>query len=412
MKRRARFPFAVLLLGASLVGCSGRGCGSEQKQASPSSGVLEIPAGELPNQWRWHTVERPAVSLPPNCSLDGPTLRTDLQTQDLRFAAVPDMLFRLAVAQGRSDSGTAVRRGALGFRPDGGTDVVAFPWLYLDVLPPIAGSSAGWVAVLEQQQDIGSVSSLWLWREGRAPERLAEGDQLVAIDLRCTGEHCVVLTLRPGAVATRHVSLWFGAIQSGVGGLARHDVDWDIAEDAQAAVVSGLAGWAPQARTAWLSVSTPDGVGFVDVTPSTVGSRQFVDLPSDEHVLDAQVTSKGVGVVVSTVRESCTTNALVRVSSPDRSMEIKISSVPPTSGFLRTLGRGLLATWISAVNCEAPERKVVYAQVLDADGAPTSAGTYVLGDASGYAVTTSGDVLHVWLRDPTGVTWIRGKCAE
>ncbi len=50
------------------------------------------------------------------------------------------------------------------------------------------------------------------------------------------------------------------------------------------------------------------------------------------------------------------------------SVELK-TPAPPLGGSLRRLAKGALATWIAPLGCNRP-RRVLYAVVLDADGAP------------------------------------------
>ncbi len=82
---------------------------------------------------------------------------------------------------------------------------------------------------------------------------------------------------------------------------------------------------------------------------------------------------------------------------------------PPLGGSLRRLAKGALATWVAPLGCNRP-RRVLYAVVLDADGAPVGAPTAV-SDASSYAVAASGANVDLWVHHETRVTWMRLQCA-
>jgi hypothetical protein len=90
------------------------------------------------------------------------------------------------------------------------------------------------------------------------------------------------------------------------------------------------------------------------------------------------------------------------------SVELK-TPAPPLGGSLRRLEKGALATWIAPLGC-GRSRRVVYAVVLDADGAPVSA-PMAVADASSFAVSASGADVDLWIHNEARVTWMRLRCA-
>ena len=85
------------------------------------------------------------------------------------------------------------------------------------------------------------------------------------------------------------------------------------------------------------------------------------------------------------------------------------AAAPPLVGSLRRLEKGFLASWIAPLGCNL-QRRVVYAVVLDDDGAPTS-DVMAIGDAATYGVATAGSDVDLWIQDARSVIWLRARCA-
>jgi len=134
-------------------------------------------------------------------------------------------------------------------------------------------------------------------------------------------------------------------------------------------------------------------------------------VPAPFGIVDATVLGRPVALVYGAPvdDDGCATQGGVmrfsRVGAPD--VDVR-APAPATNGALRPLARGGLATYIAPLGCEV-ERKVVYAIVLDDDGAPTSAPMPV-GDASSFAVATQGDKVDLWIQRDDDVVWIRATC--
>lgn len=349
--------------------------------------------------------------MPAGCRLVSPPLRLKRETEALVFFAAAGDVRSLAVATGDPDPDAVSRtRGLVTLDPARPGRVRDLPWLHVGAPPAMASSRSGWIALLTEPEAFGPQARLWLWREDSPLEPLAQGDRLAAVDARCAGDACVLLTTRAADVATRGASVWMGSPQGAAGELERKDVEAE--QVAEGSVPSGIVHWAPDTRTAVVAFEGPAHIAFLRVDGKGVHhagkverGEVFVDATSTRDALVAVMT-RGARDANGCVKGG----GQVELAAVGRDSVTIPAVVPPESGYARPLGDGgAFVTWIAPLNCKAPERKVVHGVVLGADGRPTSS-AMAIGDADGHAMTTSGDQVHVWLRGSEGVTWLRATC--
>jgi hypothetical protein len=247
-----------------------------------------------------------------------------------------------------------------------------------------------------------------MWREGGRLDVLAEGDRLAAVDARCDGARCAVLTTRVAEVATAGATLWKGDPQQPSSTWTRSDVTAD--DVVSGATPLGIVRW--DEASALLVFDGPKHVAFLRLRDKGVVDEGKVD--RGVVLLDV-VGTRDAKVAIMTRGEpddqGCVAGgAHVEVAVVGRAPVLLPSPVVPSSGYARRLREGAFVTWAVPVNCKIPDRKVVYGLLIGPDGLPVSS-TMALGNADGHALTTWGDEVHVWLSDAMGVTWVRAKCS-
>jgi len=340
----------------------------------------------------------------------GPPLRTTRSTRNLIFFAAPGDVANLAVATGSAEPGSGTTsRGVLALDPHGESRVRDIPWLHLTSPPVMASTAAGWIALIPEPDAFGPTTNIWLWREHSEAELLAKGDQLSVVDAHCQDHRCVVLTTRAAEVATAGASLWTGNPDEPPSHFERMEVlPKHVEADAVPVAITRFGtGDAPTV----VAFESPRWVSFVRVSSESVEvtgkSRMGETLLAATSTRDALVAVMTRGKPDA---DGCVgTGGKVEIAVAGGESELVASAVPPESGYARRLGDGAFVTWIAPVNCRAPERKVVHGAVLGPSGHLVGS-AMAMGNADGHAVTTKGDEVHVWLRDPEGVTWLRARC--
>lgn len=407
-RKRRMLLLPWLLSTVALSGCSS--CGKDSRQGpEAATQSLEIAPGSLEPAWTWKQAPAGNVAVPAGCRLVSAPHRHLRDTRDLFFFAAEGDTTTLAVASGDRDPGEVTRsRGLITLGIESPGAVRDLPWLHLLDPPVMASSSKGWIALIEEPDAFTSKVRVWMWREGGRLDVLAEGDRLAAVDARCEGDRCVVLTTRVAEVATAGATLWKGDPSQPSSAWTRSDVTADKVASGSTPV--GIARWGDD--SALLAFDGQKQVAFVRVRGDGVVDEGKVD--RGVVLLDV-VGTRDAKVAVMTRGEpdeqGCVAEGaqveLAAVGHPPTRLP---SSVPPSSGYARRLGAGAFVTWAVPVNCRIPERKVVYGLLMGPDGSPIST-TMALGNADGHAVATRGDEVHVWLSDATGVTWVRAKCS-
>lgn len=404
VSRRLRLFGACTLVFAALVAsgcsrCSSKGTGDDAGAATRERHDLSLP----PTPGAPAFTALPAAGefgLPRGCALAGPVRRASLAAPRVRFLASRRELSSLALATSGQDSGTLTEAaGAVDFAGGG---VEALPWGELES-PPLLDRAAGrWVSAWTLSGAPGHTRVL-LWRGGAHAETLAEGDQLTVADLSCSGDECAVLTSLVREAASPGATLLVGRLEGA--SFSRVDIE------------PGGEAWLP------FAIAEPDDESkrFVAlVGPKQTALYRVADGRAEKQVVVE--TPYGSFDAVATPTPTIVAPGLAPdVPCPGRDFPIVVSGADgkrrevgtpaaPESLLARPLAKGALVAWVAPVSCVARGRRVVYAMLLDADGAPAST-PMAIADASGFALATRGQRASLWLRQGGDVSWLDLTCA-
>ncbi len=355
------------------------------------------------------------VAAPEKCATRAPLVRAPI-AGTARFVAEPRTLGSLLIADGRDDPPRLVGAAALTLAPAGAThDPKPIPWLVPSSAPRLGRTAAGlWVGAFDRPGD-GGATRVGLFRDG-AIDLLGEGDAFEATDLACVGDRCALLTSRVGRVAIPGAIIWTGTA-------ADPAARWQQIELAPTDPES-------EARPFGLASVDAEPGGGLAITAALIDRGEIVldrveggstrekgRIPAHHGLIDVlDLPARTVAMTYGTpldddgcVKPGSLGGASIRFERTGLpSIEIK-TPAPPLGGSLRRLDQGALATWIAPLGCGRP-RRVVYAVVLDADGAPVSA-PMAVSDATSYAVAASGADVDFWVHNEARVTWMRLRCA-
>jgi len=418
---RVETPFATV---AALLALFAGGCSrctteavDEPKDAAPPVTTAEpVSKASLlppPAPWTFSPKRigpgRPGVALPSGCRERAPLVRAKVAAST-RFVASPTALGTLVVAD--ADPAESPPRllgvAAMTLSAEGAsTGPVALPWLDAAAMPRLSRTSAGtWLAAYDEPGE-GRLSRVLVYR-GEEAWPMGEGDRFDAVDLACGASACALLTTRLGTVATAGAELFVGSPDEPVSSWKRTEIAPAAAEsDARPSCIARV-------ESASGVVATLLEGGELVFWEANAGAeaREMGRMPAPFGMLDAIVTNQPIALVYGSAvdDEGCAQEGgKLRFERPQKgAIEIR-SHAPPTSGALRALTRGVLATYLAPMGCDAP-RKVVYAVVLDAEGAPISAPMPV-ADATSYAVAARGEEVDLWIQEGDEVTWVRASCA-
>lgn len=398
---RAWLPLVVALLLPACQRCSGQGAaadagdaraaepfavGTPPKLAPPALSALDSPRG---------------YGLPSGCRFEGKVQKATLPEGRTRFVAARSTLGALALAHAGGDAAAAAQAGFFELATGAMSEA---PWAELDAPPLFDRARSGWLAAWVGASVSGTRRVL-LWRGGTHAEQLAEGDQLELADLACASDDCVVLSdLVRGAAAPG--ASWL----SGKASTAAPDwkrVDLDLGGDEPwlplgiAALAEGGAGWA--------ALSSGKHVALFRVQGERAEKKHVLDAPFGAY----DTSFAGEPLVIAPgdrVDRPCGAEEFpVLVLGASGGRHVLRTPAPPESVIARPLARGALVAWVAPVSCQHLERRVVYLTRLDAQGAPASS-PMAVGDANGFALSTRGDELALWLISGRELSLVRGSC--
>lgn len=399
-------PILAASITASCARCDApRGAPDAGRPIAPEVITLLPP----PRPWTFARVRLDAgIALPEGCRLRAPLARAQVSSLT-RFVAEPRSPGTLIIADATDASPpTLTGVAALSLDPEGATrDPVPLPWLEPGALPRLARAGARWIAAIDRPG--ADSAKVMLWR-GAEAEQIGEGDGFEAIDLACDPSErgrCALLTSRPLKVSAPGATVWIGAP-------AERASAWKPTEIVPAAPDSDarpLGITLVDAERVDLALIEKSAVVFHEITAS--GARERARVPAPHGAMDAIALPRPVILAFAspTDEEGCARDGrpgvrIAREGASDIDFALPAS---PAHGGLRRLARGALATWIAPVGCRVA-RKVVYALMIDEQGAPV--GTPIpVGDAAAFAVATSGEDVDLWLQEQTSVTWVRARCA-
>jgi hypothetical protein len=336
-----------------------------------------------------------------------------------RFVAAPSALGTLVIADAdvTETPPRLVGVAALDLDPAGtSTRPVALPWVEAGAMPRLARTSTGaWLAAYAEPAS-GKLFEVFVFQNGTATS-VGEGDKFEAIDLSCEGETCLLLTTRIGQVSAAGADVWIGKPSESATSWRRREIVPRAGDsDARPSCIARMDGrWTDTNGSAdhGSVVALFEGSEVVFWGIGSAEKPQEIGKISAPHgIVDATVLGRPVAFVYGAPvdDEGCAQQGGImqfsRLDAPN--VELR-APAPATSGALRPLAKGGLATYIAPLGCGAP-RKVVYAVVLADDGAPISPPMPV-SDASSFAVATEGEKVDMWIQRDEEVVWIRAKCA-
>ncbi len=399
---------------AGLAGC-GR-CSSPKGAPDGGAAPFTITTLPPPAAWTFSPVRMDFdVAVPERCITRSPLVRAPV-APTTRFVAEPRTLGLLVIADGADDPPRLTGAAALALDPAGSThDPEPIPWLVPSSAPRLGRTAAGlWIGAFERPGESGA-SRVGLFRDG-AVDLLGEGDAFEATDLACAGDRCALLTSRIGRVAIPGALIWSGKA-------ADPGATWRSTE---------LAPVEPESEARPFGLASVEAApdGGLSITAALIDRGEIVidrieggktlekgRIPAHHGLIDVlDLPARTVAMTYGTpldddgcVKAGQVGGASIRFERTGLpSIELK-TPAPPLGGSLRRLERGALATWIAPLGC-GRARRVVYAVVLDADGAPTSA-PMAVADASSFAVAAAGAAVDLWIHNEARVTWMRLRCA-
>jgi hypothetical protein len=412
--------------------CSGSTVGPPDAAIDAAPEVVQVDVLPPPAAWSFEPVRLgptfPGTALPPGCSMREPLVRAKVRPSS-RFVAAPHALGTLVIADADATETPPrlVGVAAMDLDPGGtSTNPVAIPWVEAAAMPRLARTSTGaWLAAYAEPA-AGKLSEVLVFQNGSATS-LGEGDKFEAVDLSCNGETCLLITTRLGQVSGAGADVWIGKPTASVTSWQRQEIvpaagDSDARPSCIArmdATWTNAKGGAGQGPVVAL-FEGPDlifwGIDAGD-KPQELGK-----VAAPHGLVDATVLGRPVAFVYGAPvdEEGCAKQGGIMRFSRLGAADIEVRApAPATSGVLRPLGRGGLATYLAPLGCGAA-RKVVFAVVLGDDGAPTSQPMPV-SDATSFAVTTEGEKVDMWIQREgekvdmwvqreEEVVWIRARC--
>ncbi|MEP7124137.1 MAG: hypothetical protein ABJE95_24635 [Byssovorax sp.] len=411
MRRRVATACIVLV---GIAGCER--CGAPRPAPDGGAAPFAITTLPPPAAWIFSPVRMDFdVAAPERCATRAPLVRAPV-ARTTRFVAEPRTLGFLAIADGAEDPPRLVSAAALALDPAGPThDPKPIPWLVPSSAPRLGHTPAGrWIAAFERPGD-GGASRVGLFRDG-VIALVGEGDAFEATDLACAGERCALLTSRVGRVAIPGALIWSGNAADPAS--LWHPTELAPAEPESEARPFGLASVEAAPDGGLVITATLIDRGEIVIDRIEGGKAQEKGrIPAHHGLIDVlDLPARTVAMTYGTpldddgcVKPGSIGGASIRFERTGLpSVEMK-TPAPPLGGSLRRLDRGALATWIAPLGC-GRARRVVYAVVLDGDGAPVSA-PMAVADASSFAVAASGADVDLWIQNEARVTWMRLRCA-
>ncbi|MBK9259314.1 MAG: hypothetical protein IPM54_05705 [Polyangiaceae bacterium] len=384
--------------------------------------VVEVDVLPPPAAWKFEPVRLGPTflgpALPPGCSMREPLVRAKVRAST-RFVAASSALGSLVIADADTAETPPRLTGVAAFELDpAGTSSKPFavPWTEATAMPRLARTNTGaWIAAYSEPT-ADKLSKVFVFQNNAATS-IGEGESFDAIDSSCNGDVCVLLTTRLAKVSAPGADVWMGKPNESVTSWRRHEIVPQAGDsDARPSCIARLDVVATDADAGGRSEPVVGLFEASDLVFWGVGSadkpRELGRVPAPHGIVDATVLGRPVALVYGAPvdDDGCAKQGGImrfsRLGAPD--VDVR-APAPATSGALRPLARGGLATYIAPIECRAA-RKVVYAVVLGEDGAPTSAPMPV-GDASSFAVTTQGDNVDLWIQRDDDVVWIRATCA-
>jgi hypothetical protein len=338
------------------------------------------------------------IGLPQGCKLGRDAREAPMPQGAVRFTA-PAEGSELVMAVDGDGNDTVEQAGIL----DGnGRPSASFPWTVLGNPPVALRTSTGIIAARTQESGGGLRSLVFVTPAGQLPTIL-EGDQLEIADALCNGSTCAVLTNFAAKSAVPGATLMIGSPSGASSAWKRVDFpagenEWSafsIVNIDDASILVALSGhekigvWrvAEGRSTEVGTMNAP--FGAYDVVLGDVP----VAVVAGENI-DAECAKDGFAVKL--------------VTSNGKPSEID-AHVPPEAVVVRRLAGGFIVGWLSPTRCRLRSRQTARAFLLGRDGVPRTS-TMAMTEADGFAMSTHGADLDLWLVHEGKVVWAKGTC--
>jgi hypothetical protein len=347
----------------------------------------------------WKPLKDPSfIGLPQGCALAGSVRQSSLPSGAVRFSA-PANGSALVVAVDENGDDSAERAGVV---DDHGHVGATFPWNGLSAPPLMARAPAGVIAVRSDDAGDGKRRAV-LWTPPGRELLLVEGDRLDVVDSACDGSVCAVLTSFASASAGPGATLIYGDPGAPAAAWKRVDLPGEDREF----VPFSIAGFKNGAALVALS-----GKGALAVWRVADGQRTRV--ATIETPLGAyEVLAGDVPIAVApgeNIDKECKKDGfMVKLLRPDGATHEVDGHVPPETAIVRELDGGFIVGWLSPTRCRTTSRQTIRAFLVGRDGTPRSS-TMAVTEAEGFALSTHGENLDLWLAAAGELTWVKATC--
>jgi hypothetical protein len=352
---------------------------------------LEIP--------KWNSVEDSTfIGLPQGCALGKLVRKTALSSGTVRFVAPPGGS-ELFMAVDTDGNDVVERAGILDAEGRAGA---AFPWNALGAPPGLGRQASGFFAVRAEELHNGRRRAL-LWRPPDRAQVLVEGDHLDVADTSCTGSKCAVLTTLASASAAAGATLLVGDPAQPTSTWRHTDFSGGDSSLAPFSIVSvgGDAVMVALTEKGAIEVfrAEKDQPTHVGTIPTPLGAYDVLaaDVPiavAPGESIDAECNKDGFTVKL--------------LGTDGRSFDVD-GQVPPETVVARRLDGGFIVGWLSPTRCRVRSKQMVRAFLFRTDGSPATS-TMAVTEAEGFAMSTHGSELDLWLARRNELIWAKATC--
>lgn len=297
-----------------------------------------------------------------------------------------------------ADANDSVERA--GVLDGDGRPSATFPWTSLSAPPAMVRLPAGFAAVRTADGENGlRTEEIWL-PPGRL-QRLVEGDRLEVVDAACAASQCAVLSSFAARSAGPGATVMVGNAT---------EASWKRID-----LPGGDDDWAPFSiahiddASVTVALSAHDKIAVWRVANGRPANVATIDTP-----LGAYDVVLGQSPIViapgESIDEECSKDGFtVKLLGPNGKAVAIDGHVPPETVVVRRLEGGFIVGWLSPTRCRMRSRQTARAFLLGHDGAPKSS-TMAITEADGFAISTHGAELDLWLARQGELVWAKGTC--
>lgn len=283
-----------------------------------------------------------------------------------------------------------------------GRTSAAFPWATLSAPPIMLRSTSGLMAVRTTVSSGGLRSAVVGMSTGPF-HAFVEGDQLEVVDAVCRGSTCAVLTTFAAKSAGPGATLMMGDPLAAASTWKRIDLP------------AGDEEWAPfsildfEAGAVVVALSARDKIGIWRVEAGQTAHVGTIEAPLG--VYDVALGESPVAIAPGeSIDTECAKDGFVvkLLGANGKALDID-AQVPPETVVVRRIDGGFIVGWLGPTRCRTRNRQTARAFLLGRDGAPKSS-TMAMTEADGFAISTHGADVDLWLARQGELVWAKGTC--